>query len=682
MIDNPKNERKKIEVIFAKVQIGGLVIFSIIITILLIFIVIWIKSLILFIIYLLLDFVLLLFIYHKCVGIYYDYIHEDNQGQHGKQVFASHEEICEQYKNTPYEGEFEGLGGLVIAWKNSHTQLVDTLASNTLVWAITRGGKGEIVILPTIDNISRGSIKQSMVIFDKKPELANLLTKKLVDRGYDVRILNLKDPDKSISYNPLQRVIDFYVNGRKDKAEYEMLSVAETLIANQKTVKGGSIWTKTSRILLRCGVYVFLEEYEEGKRTIDEITLYNVMMWIRTHKKSDEEGITRLEHYFENKSDNLLSKKTYNAIDIGAGETLASIFLTTEAENDIYTNELIAKLTSRNDLDMLDFGYGEKPIALFIVPATQNEGSNQLISCFIDQMFVTLDENTEYTKGKMDRNVHLILDEFASYKKIQSIGKIISTGLGKGFRTMIVLQELSQARKEYSKEEVEEIISNCSNKVYILSDNQEENEKLSKQIGMKTVEEISKSGGFMEDKNISISYKKKPLISADELKMMKLGEIIVQRVNFRRDYLGRDVTPYPIINRGEHRMIMSYEYMEKDYSSITELAEIHSQIIGNHQRITLDYKDIDKEVSSKINIQSEEKEGIESKNNLNLKSRIYQMYFNTDISYLSNRQHKFLISEEKTLEEKVDLIYSLLNALEEKTPYENQVLMMIKEMKE
>ena len=48
---------------------------------------------------------------------------------------------------------------------------------------------------------------------DPKGELYKGSKETLEERGYEVQVLNLETPDQSMSYNPLQLIIDAYVRG-------------------------------------------------------------------------------------------------------------------------------------------------------------------------------------------------------------------------------------------------------------------------------------------------------------------------------------------------------------------------------------------------------------------------------------------------------------------------------------
>lgn len=81
--------------------------------------------------------------------------------------------------------------------------LVDTEPVNTMVLAITRAGKGQTVIEPTIDMWTRENRPGNMVINDPKGELLLKFYVRSTVRGFEVIQFNLINPMKTDIYNPL-----------------------------------------------------------------------------------------------------------------------------------------------------------------------------------------------------------------------------------------------------------------------------------------------------------------------------------------------------------------------------------------------------------------------------------------------------------------------------------------------
>lgn len=81
--------------------------------------------------------------------------------------------------------------------------IVDTAPVNTMVLAITRGGKGQTYIEPMIDMWTREKRQNNMVVNDPKGELLVKFYVPATMRGYEVVQFNLINAMKTDIYNPL-----------------------------------------------------------------------------------------------------------------------------------------------------------------------------------------------------------------------------------------------------------------------------------------------------------------------------------------------------------------------------------------------------------------------------------------------------------------------------------------------
>lgn len=148
-------------------------------------------------------------------------------GQKGSSRFTTMEEIKEQYpavSEIPQKNEdgsvkrIPGNGGLPVASKDGYMYL-DESATNALILAITRAGKGEVFSLRMLDSYSRSEKQPSLIILDMKFDLRKMCTKAFQDRGYEVMSINLENPMRGVGYNPLYLITRYYQQGRDSDAE-------------------------------------------------------------------------------------------------------------------------------------------------------------------------------------------------------------------------------------------------------------------------------------------------------------------------------------------------------------------------------------------------------------------------------------------------------------------------------
>ncbi|WP_025731377.1 type IV secretory system conjugative DNA transfer family protein, partial [Heyndrickxia ginsengihumi] len=157
-----------------------------------------------------------------------------NKGQYGTSEFEDPANLPKQYKVIPgSKKEYEGESGAIISAYRSKTGkyqlMIDTGPVHTMLIGITRSGKGETWVVPMIDVISRAKQKDSMVVNDPKGELAAASYDTLTNRGYEVHVFNLMNTEMSMSFNPLQLVIDSLKEDNPAVAEKYAYSVAFSL---------------------------------------------------------------------------------------------------------------------------------------------------------------------------------------------------------------------------------------------------------------------------------------------------------------------------------------------------------------------------------------------------------------------------------------------------------------------
>lgn len=569
-----------------------------------------------------------------------------NKGQEGKARWTTLKEIDEQFKKVPLmpsrelaDGSrqtnwFKGKpGNIVSRWRDN--LYIDTQLSNNLYLGTTRSGKGELYVFATIDICSRAEQledRSTMIIFDPKVELYKSSKRKaLENRGYEVRLLNFDDPDRSAGYDPLYIAVQHYKAGHEEKAQQAARTFSFGIFNSAQDAAGQEpIWKNTAtdlftaliianitdcieadeilnmnrRITLRkrqenyreffsedpelaeiaderWELYVksLPEEMRERYDLMDEINCipdsveykdihpnernincYSVIKFFQDlcdraslsaggdNTKMEKEADSLLEDYFNSRPNLDYAKSLYATIKSAKERTKGSIYVNMQSAVSIFNMNSIARMTAENDIDFEKLGYGDKPMAIFLGIPSEDRSNYFIATTFVAQVYQYLVQLAKTRNGKLKRNVRFILDEFGNMPVIENFSGFLTVCLGVGMSFDLFVQSYGQIENKYG-EETDTIKENCANRIYILNGGNESTDEFSQMLGNRTVIDVQRTGSrFDTSKTYMESTKEVPLMFPEELRALRQGETVMQRISKREDIAGASVKAYPIIN--------------------------------------------------------------------------------------------------------------------------------------
>lgn len=146
--------------------------------------------------------------------------------------------------------------------------LVDTDPVNTMVLAITRAGKGQTVIEPTIDMWLREKTPNNIVINDPKGELLVEFYVPAAVRGFQPVQFNLINSMKTDIYNPLVMAAQSAREGDSTKAAQYVENIADVFFP--QTEGEDPVWANSANNAFKRAAYGLIDYYLE-----EEIELRN-----------------------------------------------------------------------------------------------------------------------------------------------------------------------------------------------------------------------------------------------------------------------------------------------------------------------------------------------------------------------------------------------------------------------
>lgn len=296
----------------------------------------------------------------------------------------------------------------------------------------------------------------------------------------------------------------------------------------------------------------------------ERITIYSIIKFCNAlSEQKTGNNRTALDDYFNRRSEDNFARITYGAIISASDQTKGTIMSVFRSKVAIFGFESIAKMTAESSVDFAKVGFGEKPVAIFIGLPDYDKSNWFIATVFINQLYFILAKlATAMPSGKLHRRVAFILDEFGNIPPLDNMKNIMTVCLGRNMVFTLVIQSFKQLDENY-KDAATTIRDNCGNLIYILTGGKETAQEISDMLGNETITTLNRTGKKLSiNKELTEMSDQKPLLTADELMKMKMGETIVLRVIFRETRTGeRDrIQAKPIANMGEYRMKYSYEY--------------------------------------------------------------------------------------------------------------------------
>lgn len=488
--------------------------------------------------------------------------------------FETQKEIETNFNTVSYDDlpnlDIEGIPIIAEEGKKDY-KITFAKPAHTLIIGTTGSGKTTTFINPTVQILANTKGKPSMLISDPKGELFALHAKSLIKRGYDVKVLDLRNPYCSIRWNPLEKPYEMYqemlsledkviVNEEEgyyvfeDKIYYDVNEKNAAVQVRKQAIfdevyedlndicsvlcpvksKNEPIWESGAKNFILAITLAMLEDSEKPElgMTKEKFNFYNVMK-IATNTQNDCEDLIE---YFAGRSpiskSVSLSKQVLDASDKTRGSYLSTIF----DKLSLFSDMSICSLTSANEIDLGEIA--TKPTALFLQIPDEKETRHTLAGMVILQTYKALvaKANT-YPDLSLPRSVYLLLDEFGNLPQIHKLEQMITVGRSRRIWLALVVQSYAQLSKVYDDKSADIIKSNCNIQIFIGTTDLKTIDEFSKKCGNYSI--IQKNVSFSSSNSgvgSSISVKERPLIYPTELQQLNsakdIGNAIVNIFGF------------------------------------------------------------------------------------------------------------------------------------------------------
>ena len=385
---------------------------------------------------------------------------------------------------------------------------VDNGGYHNLVIGSTGAGKTQTTVLPMVNLLAKHD--ESMIITDPKGEIYENTSNYLKSLGYNIVLLNFRDPQQGNAWNPMYLPYSLYKSGNIDKS-VELLEDLAANILHDPSAKGQDpFWENTSADYfagLACALF------EDA--TPDEINLNSISL-MTTIGEEKLANTTYIKDYFSYKDPGSTAYTKASSTLMAPSETKGSILSVFKQKIQLFASRAnLSEMLSNNDFDMRDIG--RKKTAVFIVIQDEKTTYHSLVTIFLKQCYETLISVAQESGGKLPHRTNFILDEFANMPPLKDVTTMVTAARSRNIRFTFIIQNFAQLYEVYGKENGETIKGNCGNIVYLISTE------------LSALEEISKMCGEVKSKEKE-KTSSTPLVTVSDLQRLEQWETIILRL--------------------------------------------------------------------------------------------------------------------------------------------------------
>ena len=450
---------------------------------------------------------------------------------------------------------------------------------HSIIIGSTGSGKTTTFVSPMIQILATTNAGSSMVITDPKGELFALHSKYLVEQGYDVKVVDLRDTYSSYRWNPLESIwnsFEDYKNAAK-KAFKRTDNIFSSGLVLDKNIKEGQkisewyefdgkafsdynrlistiklykkkiydeiyedlndlvtvlipvenekdpLWEKGARSITLAVLLAMLEDSMEPDSTMtkEKFNFFNVAKILQNSNKDYEE----LRTYFKGRSPLSKAYSLSKQVCDAAQSTRASYMSIVYDKLILFNDAGVCALTSSSDFTAESLS--DHKTALFLKIPDEKDTRHNLAAIFILDIYKTLIKIASAREDlSLPRNVYFIMDEFGNMPKISKFDKFITVGRSRKIWFEMIIQSYSQLNNVYGDTVADIIKGNCGIKMFIGSNDMGTCKEYSELCGNITIQTSSTSGTAHSETSYSTSLQTRPLIYPSELQRLnKPGDI-------------------------------------------------------------------------------------------------------------------------------------------------------------
>ena len=470
----------------------------------------------------------------------------------------------------------------------------------------------------------------SLCITDPKGEVYEMTAAIKEKQGYEIRVINFMNMDKSDRYNSFD-----YVN--KDR---NATSVANAYVAAKNNPDKKDVWYLAQMSLLKSLILYSKYEFPPEKRNMEAILDFLQEF----NPEVDKNGVSELDEQFLKLPLKHPARRSYElGFAVSEDKTRTSILISLLTTIGDFIDEEVAAFTKTSDFYLGDLG--RRKIALYVIIPVMDDTWEGLINLFFTQMFDELYRVGAENQAKLPQPVFFILDEFPNLGKFSGYEKFLATCRGYGIGVATIVQNITQLQAIYGREKSESILGNCAIKICLGGVNETSAKYFSDLMDKATVKvatgSTSQSKGRSESNSSSDSYNytARSLKTVGEIQTMHPDESIV-------------------IIAGKHPMIAKKAKQFEIFPNVTSwfpisqmdyVSETSTTVLQDIERKNVEYEDYirGKYQSNNKNIEDQNQDVQEDEKEDDLIAEATAFFYGSDETKEDNGSKNKVSNEEK-----------------------------------
>lgn len=388
--------------------------------------------------------------------------------------------------------------------KNKGLLYMDGSDGHSLVIGATGSKKSRLIVMPTVRLLAASG--ETMIVSDPKGEVYRRTADYLEKQGYQIRAIDLREPEKGDSWNILFSPYSLYKEGELDKA----CELINDITVNLMPVSAKDpFWDYSARDLL-FGLILLLFKICKEKEQINDFVNMRSLLKLKNElfSSTNSMNISNSRLWMYAKKDELIRARLQGTV-VCPTETMSCIISVFDQHMSIFSLQpKLVNMLSHSSFDLTKIGFSKT--AVFLIMPDEKTSYHRVVAVFIKQMYELLIYNAYKNTSDFifPTRINFLLDEFTSLPQMTDMPQMITASRSRNIRFVLVMQSKNQLKERY-KEEAETIMSNCSNWIFLTSRETE------------LLREISELSG--------VDANKEPLISVSRLQHMdkEIGECLV-----------------------------------------------------------------------------------------------------------------------------------------------------------